>query len=240
MPAVLTTVGVALHKVDADELSGLCLIGAAGVQSSRLVELVVVPLSVCLVVGVGFQAAGLAAVCRIRRALSADRGGVERLDGLMVKMAVFSGLYAATLAAVVASLVYEQRAAPAWHRRARTAPCAPPDGLDRCPLDESIPPLEVYLVRALAALMPGMATGVWIWSAKTLRSWRRRVFCCCRPAADRRGSTARAPRTRSTGRYAAVQTGGRLVRWSTGLKDAPNSAPCVSTSARNDHCYTIS
>lgn len=234
MPAVSTTVALALHKVDADEATGLCLIGAASVVSDRssgLLEFLVAPMVVCLAVGVGFAAAGFAAVYRIRRSLRRDGGSVDRLERLLVKMAVFSALYAVPLACVLACLLYERRAAPDWDRHARATPCGHPDGLDRCPLDESIPPVEVYLVKTFVSLMPGIATGVWIWSMKTVRSWRRRVVCCARRASDRRSS--------KQGRrvVGAHQTAGRLVRWSTGLKDV---TPCTSVSYKNSQPYTIS
>jgi len=162
-------VALALHKVDADEFSGLCFIGAASVAGSGLLPFVVVPLVVCLAVGVGFVAAGFAAVHRIRAAVRRGGGRVERLERLMVKMAVFSALYVVPVACVLACLLYEKGSAPGWELRARTTPCARPDGLDDCPLDESIPAVEVYLMKTFMSLMPGIATGVWILSVKTLR-----------------------------------------------------------------------
>jgi len=66
VPAVSTTVALVLHKLDADELSGLCEVGAAGVVNSALVEFVVVPTLACLAAGVAFAAAGFAAVCAKR------------------------------------------------------------------------------------------------------------------------------------------------------------------------------
>jgi len=84
-------------------------------------------------------------------------------------MAVFSALYVVPVACLLACLLYENASAPAWEHRARTTPCARPRGPDYCPLDESIPPVEVYLMKTFMSLMPGIATGVWIWSVKTLR-----------------------------------------------------------------------
>jgi len=239
LPAVSTTVALALHKVDSDEITGLCFIGSASVVSestSGLVDFVVVPMVACLAVGVGFVVAGFAAVYRIRRALRRDGGGgVERLERLMVKMAVFSALYVRPVSCVIGCLLYEKRAAHGWDLRARTTPCGHPNGLDDCPLDESIPAIEVYHIKTFMSLMPGIATGVWIWSVKTLKSWQ--MACCCRSAVtDRRGSKQR--RSRSDRRVGA-QTGGRLVRWSTGLKDAPTSTLCSSV-AYQKNPYTIS
>jgi len=179
---------------------------------------------------------------RIRRALRRDSGSVERLERLTVKMAVFSVLFVLAAAARVACALYERRAAPAWQRRARVTPCAPSDGPDRCPLDESIAPLEVHLVKTVAALVPGLATTVWIWSVKTATAWRRRLCACCGrsadPAVDRRGSTGR--QSGGGGAAHAAATGGRLVRWSAGLKDsAPCSAASMATRAYN-HCYSVS
>lgn len=242
LPAASATVALALHKVDADELTGLCFIGAASVVSDRssgLVEFVIVPLAVCLAVGVGFVAAGFGAVYRIRRAVRRDGGSVERLERLMVKMAVFSTLYVIPVICVLGCLLYEKREALGWDLRARTTPCGHPDELDRCPLDESIPAMEVYLVKIFMSLMPGMATGVWIWSMKTLKSWRLHMVCCCKTApTDRRSSTGE--RHHCGDRRAGAQTGGRLVRWSAGLKDAPASTHSASLLYHKTYPYTIS
>lgn len=231
---------LALHKVDADELTGLCLIGAASVvssQSSGLVEFLVAPLVACLAVGVGFVTAGFTSVYRIRRTLRRDGGSVARLERLMVKMAVFSALYAVPVTCVLGCLLYEKRSAPGWDLLARTAPCGHPDELDDCPLERSLPAVEVYLIKIFMSLMPGMASGVWIWSMKTLRSWQRRLDCCHKSTTDRRGSKqARHHSVRWTG----AQTGGRLVRWSAGLKDAPTSTPSASLMHHKSHPYTIS
>ena len=244
LPAVSTTIALALHKLDADELTGMCYIGAASLVSDRstgLVEFVVAPLVACLAVGVGFLTAGFAAVYRIRRALRRDGGRVERLERLMVKMAVFSALYVVPVVVVLACLLYEKRGAPGWDLRARSVPCGRQDGLDRCPLDESIPTAEVYHVKSFMSLMPGIATGVWIWSVKTLRSWQSRLKCarCCPKSADRRSSKLQDGRHQ---RHGGPDTGGRLVRWSAGLKDAPSSTLCVgvSLSQQKNQPYTIS
>lgn len=219
----------------------MCFIGAASSvsadQSSGLVEFVVVPVVACLAVGIGFVAAGFGAVYRIRRALRRDGGSVARLERLMVKMAVFSALYAIPITCVLGCLLYEKRGAPGWDQHARSTRCGHPDELDDCPLDDSIPPVVVYLIKTFMSLMPGIATGVWIWSMKTLRSWQRHVVCCCKSTSGRRSSRQRHHRT---DRYIGGQTGGRLVRWSAGLKDAPTSTACVSVSYLKNQPYTIS
>ena len=239
LPAVGTTVALALHMVNGDELTGMCFIGAASVvsdHSTGLVEFVAAPLVACLVVGVGFVAAGFGAVYRIRRALRRDGGSVERLERLMVKMAVFSALYVIPVTCVLGCLFYEKRGAAGCDLLARSTPCGQPDELDRCPLDESIPAVEVYLIKTFMSLMPGIATGVWIWSMKTLKSWQRRVVCC-KSAGDRRsGRQGQHHSDRSVG----AQTGGRLVRWSTGLKDTPTTPPSASLSYQKNHLYSIS
>jgi len=170
--------------------------------------------------------AGFCAVYRIRRTVRRDGGSVQRLDRLMIKMAVFSALYVTSVISVFACQFYEKHHTLDWDVRAHITPCSRPDGLDHCPLDESIPPVEVYLVKTFSSLMPGMATGVWIWSLKTLRSWHSRLACCDKSQTSRTSGNHRQHHSRSAG--TSSETGGRLVRWSAGLKDAPTSTPSAS------------
>jgi len=229
--------------VDSDELSGLCVIGSGSVvsqHSTGLVEFVVGPMVAFLVVGVCLVAAGFAAVYRVRRTLRRGGGSVERLERLMVKMGTFSVLYVGPAVCVLGCLLYEKRGAPAWDGLARRTPCARPDGLDRCPLDESIPAVEVFLVKTFMSLMPGVATGVWIWSVKTLTSWRRRLAVCVGGGRRQMPVDGESVKQARSGRRAGSDPGGRLVRWSTGLKGAPALPSFVSGSHPSHQPFTIS
>jgi frizzled protein 9/10 len=47
--------------------------------------------------------------------------------------------------------------------------------LDCWPLERSIPTVEVYMLKIFMSLVVGITSGMWIWSSKTLASWKH--FC---------------------------------------------------------------
>lgn len=277
LPAVLTTIAVVLRKIDADELTGLCYIGSSSSSSAAvsltggpssstigLVSFVVVPLVTCLAVGTGFVGAGFGAVRRVRRALqqrqrwegsaSAITGinGVDRLERLMVKMAVFSALYAVPIATVLGCLLYETRGSTNWQLTARTTPCRPPASnselfptADDCRLDESTPAVEVFLVKVFASLMPGIGGGVWIWSMKTARSWRHCVQRCLASTGGRQTGKLVPPtgaqRSSRVGGPSNRSLAGRMVRWPGGIVTVPPSSPCSPSSMEYNpgHLFTV-
>lgn len=44
--------------------------------------------------------------------------------------------------------------------------------VDGCPLDHSIPTVEVYMLKIFMSIVIGITTGMWVWSPKTLASWK--------------------------------------------------------------------
>ncbi|PVD28126.1 hypothetical protein C0Q70_10708 [Pomacea canaliculata] len=59
-----------------------------------------------------------------------------------------------------------------WQREARRRPCLP--SYD-CPLEHAIPTVEVYMLKIFMSLVVGITSGMWIWSSKTVSSWKN--FC---------------------------------------------------------------
>lgn len=137
----------------------------------------------------------------------ASRPGVVVLDGLerlTVRTAVFGLLYAVPQLGVVAFLIYEIAAWPSWQNarderfRAAAAPCiqagamSPPGGSaafdSSCsgspPLNASIPPVEVMLVRLFLQMAVGVASAAWTWSPRAGSLWMKAVTvavrCVCR------------------------------------------------------------
>lgn len=42
-----------------------------------------------------------------------------------------------------------------------------------CHLDESIPSLPIFAIKIFMSLVAGITSGMWVWSAKTLESWKQ-------------------------------------------------------------------
>ncbi|GFO03677.1 frizzled-9-like [Plakobranchus ocellatus] len=47
--------------------------------------------------------------------------------------------------------------------------------VEGCPLDHSIPTVEVYMLKIFMSVVIGITSGMWVWSHKTLASWK--TFC---------------------------------------------------------------
>ncbi|GBP33548.1 Frizzled-2 [Eumeta japonica] len=80
----------------------------------------------------------------------------------MIRIGVFSVLYAVPAGVVIGCLAYEAGGRESWMRRVA---CGPGCG-DR-------PLYSALMLKYFMALAVGITSGVWIWSGKTLESWRR-------------------------------------------------------------------
>ncbi|XP_040029659.2 frizzled-7-like [Gasterosteus aculeatus] len=183
VPAVKTLCVLAVGRVSGDPLTGVCFVGVYDPDAMR--SFILAPLSLYLSLGVSFMLAGFGSLLRLRGAVR--RAGVEAaaLERLTVRIGVFGVLTAVSSAVVVACGVYEQILSPQWWRAWLTQTCrhfAVP-----CPAgstDLVRPDFSVFMVKYLMTLIPGIASGGWIWSRKTLRAWIR-IFK--RPNSNYRG-----------------------------------------------------
>lgn len=173
LPAIKTIVILALRRVDGEELTGLCYVGSR--DDRAMAAFLLAPMAVYLVVGIGFTAAGFVAVCRIRLDLKKDGANIGKLEKLMAKMGIFSVLYAVPGICVFGCLIYEYKNLAEWHRESLARPCVKTSEANwsgDCPLGTSIPAAEIYLVKVFMSLVIGITSGMWIWSCKTIASWR--------------------------------------------------------------------
>ena len=176
IPAILTIVILTMRRVDGDELTGMCYVGNQDISALSL--FVLVPLIVYLIVGTIFILAGFVALFRIRSNLKQDGGGgpnIRKLEKLMAKIGVFSVLYTVPATCVIGCYFYERMNFANWQLEARRRPCV---SKTECPLDRSIPTVEVYMLKIFMSLVVGITSGMWIWSSKTLSSWKH--FCSAR------------------------------------------------------------
>lgn len=166
----IQTIGVLLMTaVDGDPLAGVCYVGNMSTENMK--TFILAPLFVYLVVGTTFLLAGFVSLFRIRSVLK-QQGGVgagvkaDKLEKLMIRIGVFSVLYTVPAVIVIACHLYEATFFEDW-MTGLACPCSVKTGLKQKPL------YSVLMLKYFMALAVGITSGVWIWSGKTLESWRR-------------------------------------------------------------------
>ncbi|KAM7365872.1 hypothetical protein PAMP_016765 [Pampus punctatissimus] len=171
VPAVKTITILAMGQVDGDLLTGVCYVGIYNVDALR--GFVLAPLFVYLFIGTSFLLAGFVSLFRIRTVMKQDGTKTEKLEKLMVRIGVFSVLYTVPATIVIACYFYEQAFRPQWERTWHMQTCkrfAVP-----CPAGNfapMTPDFTVFMIKYLMTMIVGITSGFWIWSGKTLQSWR--------------------------------------------------------------------
>ncbi|XP_070255703.1 LOW QUALITY PROTEIN: frizzled-10 [Myotis yumanensis] len=172
IPAVKTILVLVLRRVAGDELTGVCYVGSMDVHA--LTGFVLVPLACYLVLGTSFLLSGFVALFHIRRVMKTGGENTDKLEKLMVRIGVFSVLYTVPATCVIACYCYERLHTERWRALAAQRRCrldSQTQSLD-CLLAASIPAVEIFLLKIFMLLVVGITSGVWIWTAKTLQSWR--------------------------------------------------------------------
>ncbi|XP_043923597.1 frizzled-1 [Protopterus annectens] len=172
VPAIKTITILAVGQVDGDVLSGVCFVGINNVDALR--GFVLAPLFVYLFIGTSFLLAGFVSLFRIRTIMKHDGTKTEKLEKLMVRIGIFSVLYTVPATIVIACYFYEQAFREQWEKSWVSQTCK--SYAIPCP-DNTHPPMTpdftVFMIKYLMTLIVGITSGFWIWSGKTLNSWRK-------------------------------------------------------------------
>lgn len=175
IPAIKTIIILTMRRVDGDELTGMCYVGNQDI--SALTGFVLAPLLVYLIIGTMFILAGFTALFRIRNDLKHEGTNIRKLEKLMAKIGIFSVLYTVPATCVIGCHFYERMNYQRWRNIAMATDCrVTGDDKKDCTLDQSIPTVEVYMLKIFMSLIVGITSGMWIWSSKTVSSWKK---CCC-------------------------------------------------------------
>ncbi|XP_031768556.2 frizzled-2 [Galleria mellonella] len=166
IPAAKTVAVLLAGAVDGDPVAGICYVGNSSPENLR--RYVLAPLIVYFALGATFLLAGFVSLFRIRSVIK-RQGGIgagskaDKLEKLMIRIGVFSVLYAVPAGVVIGCLAYEAGGHERWLRRvACGAGCS-----------AARPLYSALMLKYFMALAVGITSGVWIWSGKTLDSWRR-------------------------------------------------------------------
>ncbi|XP_035264417.1 frizzled-5 [Anguilla anguilla] len=181
VPSVKSVAVLALSAVDGDPVAGICYVGNQSLENLR--GFVLAPLVVYLFTGSLFLLAGFVSLFRIRSVIKQGGTKTDKLEKLMIRIGLFTVLYTVPATVVVACLVYEQHYRPGWER---ALACSCPSERQRLG-----PDYAVFMLRYFMCLVVGITSGVWIWSGKTLESWRKFAARCC-PCRGRKPAAAAA------------------------------------------------
>nr|AJD87357.1 frizzled 1 [Corallium rubrum] len=179
IPAVKTIAVLVLTEVDGDELTGVCFVGLSSEVALR--GFVLGPLFVYFFIGTFFLLSGFISLFRVRSVLKNDGDKREKIEKLMIRIGVFSILYMVPAVTVLGCLFYEQANRNKWREswldayQYRSTRCMEVKDASACPpiVPDVKPDFAVLLVKYLMFLIVGITSGFWVWSTKTLGSWRR-------------------------------------------------------------------
>lgn len=164
----LQTLGVLLSgAVDGDPVSGICYVG--NMNTDHLQTFVLGPLVIYLILGTSFLLAGFVSLFRIRNVIKKQGGTgavskADKLEKLMIRIGIFSVLYTVPATIVIGCHLYENAFHAEW---LKALACSCFNSAKAKPL------YSVLMLKYFMALAVGITSGVWIWSGKTLDSWRR-------------------------------------------------------------------
>ncbi|XP_014206872.1 frizzled-5-like [Copidosoma floridanum] len=141
-----------------DPIAGVCTVASEGIPI-----FILAPLLVYLLLGTTFLLAGFVSLFRIRSVIKRQPGAkADKLEKLMIRIGIFSVLYTVPASAVLACYLYETTSRGEWLNSLA------------CPCKTRVRPLySVIMLKYFMALAVGITSGVWIWSGKTIDSWRK-------------------------------------------------------------------
>ncbi|XP_058810479.1 frizzled-5-like [Phymastichus coffea] len=157
-PSAQTVWALISGNIGGDPIAGVCTISSEGIQ-----VFIIAPLLVYLLLGTTFLFAGFVSLFRIRSVIKRQPGAkADKLEKLMIRIGIFSVLYTVPASAVLACYLYETLYRIDWLTSLT------------CPCEERVKPIySILMLKYFMALAVGITSGVWIWSGKTIDSWRR-------------------------------------------------------------------
>ncbi|XP_018644984.1 frizzled, putative [Schistosoma mansoni] len=186
LPASQTALALLLSIVEGDPISGLCTI-----QSNKSIPFLLftfIPLLIYLIIGILFMMIGFIALFHIRGTIKLQRPRIieiHKLDKLIIRIGIYGMLYTIPNLIVLFIIGYELRNTYIWQLgiachchydigqyNEEVEPILPV----ALPIwNPSKPEYSIYMLKHFMTLMIGIISGFWIWSNKTIDTWRR--FC---------------------------------------------------------------
>ncbi len=172
IPTIKSVAVLIFSAVDGDPVAGICSVGNQNPTNLR--RFVLIPLIVYLIIGMSFLFGGFVSLFRIRSVFKSQgglggRSKADKLEKLMIRIGIFSVLYTLPGTVLIACYFYESTLYSEW-MSSLTCPCSENYQQFRGKLRPIFP---VLMLKYFMALAVGITSGVWIWSGKTLGSWRK-------------------------------------------------------------------
>uniref|UniRef100_A0A182FBR2 Frizzled/Smoothened 7TM domain-containing protein n=2 Tax=Anopheles albimanus TaxID=7167 RepID=A0A182FBR2_ANOAL len=134
-----------------------------------------IPLVIYPSIGGIFLLAGFVSLFRIRTVMKHDGTRTDKLERLMMRIGFFSGLFILPSLGYVACLFYEYYNWDdwmiQWNRqmcKVFSIPCPAPR-----PGDANKPNFHIYMLKYVCSMLVGVTSSVWLWSGKTVESWKQ-------------------------------------------------------------------
>ncbi|TGZ65707.1 hypothetical protein CRM22_005748 [Opisthorchis felineus] len=198
IPTALSSLALLLSAVEGDILSGLCVIRTS--KPLQYVLFLFAPMVILLATGILFLVIGFIALFRIRGIMKLQRIGsqkTDRLEHLMTRIGTFALLYTAPNLVVIICMGYELQNARAWEFGV-ACDCHYMDALATSSSNEPLPEwsrpspdYQIFMVKHFMHLIIGVTSGFWIWSRKTVDTWRRACRRTCSKKQRRQNGTMR-------------------------------------------------
>ncbi|OAF70082.1 Frizzled-1 [Intoshia linei] len=177
IPAIQTIAILAMGKVEGDVLSGTCFTGIHDMGAKN--AFVLIPLVIYLAIGTSFLVAGFISLVRIRSFVRGRGTSIDKLEKLIVRIGIFSVLYTVPATIVIACQFYTQQHHEQW-MLAWVANLCQKYEIENCPIikpeSTAHPDFTVFMVQYLMMLIVGVTSSCWLWSNKTIKSWRF-IYC---------------------------------------------------------------
>ncbi|KAK9879424.1 hypothetical protein WA026_006491 [Henosepilachna vigintioctopunctata] len=162
-------------RAPGDILSGVCYVGIWNKDALRI--FVLAPFCFYLAFGFIFITVGFVSLFRIRTVMKHDGTKTDKLEKLMIRIGIFSVLYTVPAVIIIGCLFYEHYYFEEWMLTWTRDMCkkhtkyAVP-----CPRVEKhnykSPQFEIFMIKYLMYMIVGITSSVWIWSGKTMHSWK--------------------------------------------------------------------
>lgn len=184
IPAVKMVAILALKKVDSDILSGICHTGVSNMNILR--GFILAPLVFYLLLGTCFLLAGFVSLFRIRTVMKHEGNKTDKLEKFMIRIGVFSILYMVPAIIVICVYFYEQSSFNKWidYWLKKNASYFNVEAYYVSFIgenDRSSLIFTLFMIKYAMLLVVGITSGFWIWSQKTINSWKRffNRLCYC-------------------------------------------------------------
>jgi frizzled 1/7 len=155
-------------------LSGVCFVGQLDTYS--LGTFLLLPLGIYLSVGALFLLAGFISLFRIRTVMKHDGTRTDKLERLMIRIGFFSGLFILPSVGYLACLFYEYFYFDDWMIQWNRNMCKifsiPCPVVKASSIIDEKPIFHIYMVKYVCSMLVGVTSSVWLWSGKTVVSWR--------------------------------------------------------------------